>query len=105
MSREEVMNDEAIIQHLKKRLRVDFLSVSDKYPNDDGCLRRMGEIVVEKTMRLSRIYKICEETAKALGGKFNDGLRIETGTALFVIAYDEYVEPPAPWSVFREDPL
>lgn len=99
------MSDKTIVRNLKKRLRVDFLSVSDKYPNDDGCLRRMGEIGVEKTMRLSRIYKICEETAKAFGGKFNDGLRIETGTALFVIAYDEYVEPPAPWSVFREDPL
>ena len=88
MSREEIMNDEAIIQHLKKRLRVDFLSVSDKYPNDDGCLRRMGEIGAEKSMRLSRIYNMCEEVAEAFGGKFGDGLRIETGTALFVIAYD-----------------
>ena len=99
------MSDKTIVRNLKKRLRVDFLSVSDKYPNDDGCLRRMGEIGVEKSMRLSRIYNMCEEIAEAFGGKFGDGLRIETGTALFVIAYDEYVEPPPPWDVFREDPL
>ena len=99
------MSDKKIVRDLKKRLRVDSLSVSDKYPNDDGCLRRMGEIGVEKSMRLSRIYNMCEEVAEAFGGKFGDGLRIETGTALFVIAYDEYVEPPAPWDVFREDPL
>lgn len=99
------MSDKIIVRNLKKNLGVSVLDVSEKYPNDDGCLRRMGEIGVEKTMRLSRIYKICEETAKAFGGKFSDGLRIEAGTALFVIAYDEYVEPPAPWDVFREDPL
>ena len=99
------MSDKTIVRNLKKRLGVDFLSVSDKYPNDDGCIRRMGEIGVEKSMRLSRIYNMCEEIAEAFGGKFGDGLRIETGTALFVIAYDEYVEPPAPWDVFREDPL
>lgn len=99
------MSDKMIVRNLKKRLRLDFLSVSDKYPNDDGCLRRMGEIWVEKSMRLSRIYNMCEEVAEAFGGKFGDDLRIETGTALFVIAYDEYVEPPAPWDVFREDPL
>ena len=99
------MSDKTIVRNMKKKLGVDFLSVSDKYPNDDGCLRRMGEIGVEKSMRLSRIYNMCEEVAEAFGGKFGDGLRIETGTALFVIAYDEYVEPPAPWDVFREDPL
>ena len=99
------MSDKTIVRNMKKKLGVDFLSVSDKYPNDDGCLRRMGEIGVEKSMRLSRIYNMCEEIAEAFGGKFGDGLRIETGTALFVIAYDEYVEPPAPWDVFREDPL
>lgn len=49
------MSDKMIVRNLKKRLRLDFLSVSDKYPNDDGCLRRMGEIGVEKSMRLSRI--------------------------------------------------
>ena len=99
------MSDKIIVRNLKKNLGVSVLDVSEKYPNDDGCLRRMGEIGVEKTMRLSRIYKICEETAKAFGGKVSDGRRREAGTALVVIAYDEYVEPPAPWDVFREDPL
>lgn len=99
------MKDETIVRNLKKKMGIDFLSVSEKYPNDDGCLRRMGEIGIEKTMRLSRIYKVCEETAKAFGGEFGDGLRIESGTALFVIAYDEYVDPPSPYSVYREDPL
>ncbi len=99
------MTDKAIERRLKKRLGVDFLSVSEKYPDDDGCLRRMGEIGVEKTMLLSRIYEMCEETAKAFGGVFGDGLRIESGTALFVIAYDEYVDPPHPCNVYREDPL
>ena len=70
------MSDKMIVRNLKKRLRLDFLSVSDKYPNDDGCLRRMGEIWVEKSMRLSRIYNMCEEVAEAFGGKFGDDLRI-----------------------------
>jgi len=99
------MTDKMIIRSLKKRLGVNLLRVSEKYPNDDGCLRRMGEVGVEKAMILSRLYAMCEEIAKAFGGKFGDGIRIEFGTALFVIAYDEYVEPPAPWDVYREDPL
>lgn len=31
------MKDGAIVQKLKKELCVDSLSVSEKYPNDDGC--------------------------------------------------------------------
>ena len=99
------MTDKSIVRNLKKSLGLDFLDVSEKYPNDDGCLRRMCTVGVEKSMRLSRIYNICEEIAEAFSGFFGDGLRIECGTALFVIGYDECVEPPHPSSVYREDPL
>ena len=99
------MSDNKIVATLKQEFKVEFLSVSEKYPNDDGCIRRMGEVGVDRSMQISSVDRMCERVAKAFGGKFNKDFRLNGNTVTFVIAYDEYVAPPAPWKVLREDPL
>jgi len=98
-------NDQSLVKNLEKALRLDWLSVSEKYPNDDGCLRRMTEWHLSDSMTFKKVKMNCSVIAEAFGGRFCNDVRIVDNDVRFVIAYDDYVDPPNPCNVRREDPV
>lgn len=99
------MKDQTIVKDLEKARRLDWLSVSAKYPNDDGCLRRMAEWPVSDSSTLKNVKKNCSIVAEAFDGRFCNDVRIVDNAVKFVIAYDEYADSPDPCNISREDPL
>lgn len=99
------MDDQTIVKDLERALRLDWLSVSEKYPNDDGCLRRMAEWPLADSMTFKTVKMKSSVIAEAFGGRFCNDVRIVDNDVKFVIAYDDYVDPPNPCNVRREDPL
>jgi len=65
----------------------------------------MVEWPLSDSMTYKKVKMNSSVIAEAFGGCFCNDMRIVDNVVKFVIAYDEYVDPPNSCNIRREDPL